>query len=253
MFFLFSKLLAIFLKPLNIILFIGIAALFTREKQRKMRRFCWMLLVLVLFSNQWIINALAKKWETARYSPEDLEYPYDIGILLGGYSKVNRNTPKGQVSFFLSDRLTTTLQLYKMGKIKRILLSGGAGKLVGRERSEAPLVRDYLLKIGIPDSAILVEDRSRNTRENALFSKEIIDRVLPGARCLIITSAWHMRRAQPCFERVGIACAPFGTDFLSENSDGNPFKWLEPSWSALLKWELLLKEWVGYVVYQIHY
>lgn len=251
MFFLFSKLLAIFLKPLNIILFIGIVALFTREKQRKMRRFRWMLYGLLIFSNPWVINGLAERWETARYSPEDIQYPYDIGILLGGYSHVNQQVPKGQVAFFLSDRLTTTLQLYKMGKIKKILLSGGSGRIIGKETSEAPMVRDYLVQIGVPDSVILVDDRSRNTVENAEYSKKIIDSVQPGAHCLIITSAWHMRRAQPCFERVGIACAPFGTDFLSETSGGNPFKWLEPKWSALMKWEMLLKEWIGYVVYQI--
>jgi len=117
--------------------------------------------------------------------------------------------------------------------------------------AEAPLVRDYLLQVGVPDSAIWVEDRSRNTLENAAFSKAIVDQRMPGATCLLITSGWHMPRALPCFERIGLHCAPFGTDFLAETSGGNPFKWIEPSWYALMKWELLTKEWIGYVVYSL--
>ncbi|MBU6342206.1 MAG: YdcF family protein [Bacteroidetes bacterium] len=252
MFFALSKLFSFFIKPLNVLVILVVAGLLTRREHRRKRLWRWAALGLVFFSNPFVINYLAKKWETACYSPDQIKYPYDVGIVLGGYTRVNERIPAGQISFSRADRLTTALQLYKTGKIRHILLSGGSGKLIGQELAEAPVVRVYLLQVGVPDSAIWVDDRSRNTRENAAFSKEIIEQRLPGATCLLITSAWHMRRAHPTFEQAGLHCAPFGTDFLAETSEGNPIKWLEPSWYALLKWELLIKEWIGYGLYSLH-
>ncbi len=210
-----------------------------------------MIIMLLFFSNPWLVNQLARAWEMGKRSPDSISHPYDVGILLGGFINFNAESPPGLLTFHQAgNRLTATLMLYKTGKIRRILISGGAGRLIGNVPPEAGAARQFLLQCGVPDSAILIENNSRNTRENALFSRELIQKLAPEGRCLLITSAWHIRRAEACFDKIGLACDPFGTDFLSETSHSNWFNWLEPDWKAFLKWDLLIKEWVGWLTYR---
>ena len=252
MFFILSKIRGLLLKPLNIMAITALIALFARKPALKRRAAVFTIVLLLFFSNPWIINELARRWETGQVDPGSIHQPFDAGILLGGYTEMDPLQPAGMVTFSRSaNRLTATLMLYQTGKIRHILLSGGSGKLLGAEDSEAPVARWYLQQAGVPDSAIWVEDRSRNTWENAVFSKKIIDSLAPGSRCLLISSAWHLPRAKACFDAAGLTCDAFGTDFFAEQDLGNPYRWLQPQWEALMKWEYLLKEWVGYVMYRL--
>jgi uncharacterized SAM-binding protein YcdF (DUF218 family) len=243
--FILSKIVAFFLKPLNILMATGLYALFAKQERHKKTAFRICIIGLLLATNPWLVQQAARAWEIGRVSPQDITTPYDYGILLGGYTQMTANTPPGQVSFFRSDRLIGTLQLYHQGKIKKILLSGGSGSLLAKETPEAQLVRNYLLQLHIPDSVILVEDRSRNTRENALYSKALLDSLAGNPRCLLITSAWHLPRARRCFQLAGLPCDIYGTDFFSEQDNGNFFHFLEPDWKCLMKWDALIKEWIG--------
>ncbi len=250
MFFLLSKLLSFLLKPLNWLVILAIFSLSTKNRQRRRISIKALIIILLFFSSPLIINQLAWAWETGRCDPAAITNPYDAGILLGGYVNFNADTPPGVMNFHQAgNRLTTTLMLYRTGKIRRILLSGGAGRIIGDVPPESGAVRGFLLQCGVPDSAILVENTSRNTRENALFSKRMTDSLGIGNRCLLITSAWHMRRAEACFRKAGFTCDTFGTDFYTENRHGNWFDWLEPDWKAFMKWDSLIKEWVGWLAY----
>lgn len=80
--------------------------------------------------------------------------------------------------------------------------SGGFSKIVVSGYRVAPLMKDFLVSQGVPAEAILVENRSRSTRENALFSKTMINS-LPG-RKFLLTSDFHVRRAAAAFERADI-------------------------------------------------
>jgi len=251
MFFILSKLLAFALKPLNWLALLAVFSLLTKNPRWRKRSVTALIITLLFFSNPWLVNQLARIWETGKRSPDTIIEPYDVGILLGGYVNFNADAPPGVLTFHQAgNRLTTTLMLYQTGKIRRILLSGGDGRLIGSDRPEAAVARTFLVQCGVPDSAIWIENNSRNTHENALFSKQMVDSLAPGGRCLLITSAWHIRRAEACFDKTGLDCDAFGMDFLAEKSNGNWLNWLEPDWKALLKWELLLKEWVGWLAYR---
>ncbi len=250
MFFVLSKLLIFFLKPLILIGLLAIYALYTKNPLRRRRALIALLSLFLLFTNRWIISECAHAWEVGRMRPADIQQPYEVGILLGGYLDFSADAPDGVLSMQRGNRLVTALTLFKTGKIKRLLLSGGSGQLIGNEPIEADIAHDYLRQWGVPDSAILVENKSRNTYENARFSKILLDSLLPGASCLLITSAWHMRRAEGCFVKAGIQTQPFSTDYFSEKSNGNVLHWLEPDWQSLMKWEMLLKEWIGWAVYK---
>jgi len=249
MFFALSKLLAFLLKPLLMIGLLAIYGLWTKNPVRRRRALIAVVSLFLLFTNRWIVSEVARAWETGRLNPADIQQPYEVGILLGGYLDTNADAPDSILSMQRGNRLVTALTLFKMGKIKRILLSGGSGRLLGSEPVEADVARDYLHQWGVPDSAILVDNKSRNTYENARYSKAVLDSLLPGRSCLLITSAWHIRRAEACFAKAGVRCQPFGTDYFAEKSNGNALRWIEPDWQALMKWEMLIKEWVGWWVY----
>jgi uncharacterized SAM-binding protein YcdF (DUF218 family) len=252
MIFALTKTLALLLKPLNIMALTALFVLFSKQETRR-RRACTLLVLQVLFfSNPWIINALIRRWEIGQINPATISTPYDVGIVLGGYTDMSAAQPPGMVTFSRSgNRLSTALMLYKTGKIRHILLSGGSGKLIGAEASEAPVARWYLQQAGVPDSVIWVEDQSRNTRENARFSRALLDARAPGSRCLLISSAWHLPRAIISFEQEGVNCVPFGTDFFAEQDLGNALHWFEPDWEALMKWEYMVKEWIGWMLHRL--
>ncbi|MDD5888501.1 MAG: YdcF family protein [bacterium] len=114
----------------------------------------------------------------------------DIGIVLGGVSMI-------------PDRVNKAFELYKKGIIKKILVSGGIGHFnLKRTITEAQAMKDYLLSLGLLDEDILVEDKSRNTYENFLYSyhllKEKMD--LKGISFTLITSDFHMKRAKELFK-----------------------------------------------------
>ena len=74
----------------------------------------------------------------------------------------------------------------------------------GNDVMEAPVLKLYLEKIGIPGYDILLESKSRNTHENAVNMKSMLDQSFPGGKFLLISSGWHLRRATACFIKEGI-------------------------------------------------
>lgn len=249
MFFILSKIAGLVLKPLTLMLAAGMIALFTKRPRLRKIAARTGIALFVICTNPWLISVLSGWWETGRSNPAEISQPYEAGIVLGGYSELLIASPPGLTTFSRSaNRLSTALLLYQTGKIRHILLSGGSGRIIGTEKVEAQEVRKYLLQVGVPDSVIWVEARSRNTKENAYYSKGMLDSLAPQQRCLLITSAWHMRRAQGHFQKAGLPFDTFGTDYFEEKSQGNLLRWLEPDWKALMKWECLIKEWVGYLV-----
>ncbi len=251
MFFLLSKVLAFAIKPVVWILGLLAYALWTRRPMRR-RNAVWLALVLLLlFSNRWLSNQVFLAWEPETIQAQDIEAPYDIGIVLGGYS--NPFIEPGHDRHNLSERgnrIVNALELYHTGKIKKILLSGGTGRLWQDAPPEAETVAAWLERMGIPPADIIVEPQSRNTWENAVFTKNLITTRYPKASCLLITSAWHIPRAQACFQKAGLDVTPFAVDYISERNRWDPDLLLMPDKLGLYKWELLVKEWAGLAAYR---
>lgn len=193
-------------------------------------------------------------WEERTIKVKEIQQPYDIGIVLGGYSKSTKRLLNNNRLLSLNssaNRLTQAIELYKLGKIKKILLSGGNGDVLHKGIAEATNTKQFLIRLGVPAIDILTEEKSRNTRENALFSKETLQTGTQNkdARLLLITSAFHMYRAEKCFKKVGLTTTPFSVDFHARRSFIFQPSNLVPSPRALEDWQLLIKEVVGTVVY----
>ncbi len=183
---------------------------------------------------------------------EQITEPYDIAIVLGGFSSSNAY-PRDRIHFQKgADRLTNALELYFQGKVKKIMLSGSSSNIIGERVSESERVKTTLKKLGFPMENLITEERSRNTRENAEFSKKTIEDLFEAdPKVLLVTSSFHMPRALGCFKKEGLEVTPFATDLYSFDFSWSPNSWLIPNSGALVKWNILLKEWMGIFAYKI--
>lgn len=174
--------------------------------------------------------------------------PVDGIILLGGAVEASDSKTRGRiVANESAERVLETIQLAHRYPAARILISGGGGTVFGDGAAEAPVVADYFKSIGIDPARILVEDRSRTTAENALYSKELA-KPREGERWLLVTSAWHMPRAVGVFEKVAFPVTPYPVDFRTAGGARThiPFAFVS---EGLRRLDIGTKEWAGLIAY----
>ena len=247
MFFITSKLLAFLIQPIIWIFILLIIALFYKSQSKKILIIS--ICLFYFFSNGFIADEVTRLWEIKRFTPS---LTYDVGIVLGGIADYDKIT-KAHNFNKNADRLMDAEQLYHKGIIKKIMLSGGNGLLYNDGYIESQEMRDYLLANKIPISDIIIENKSRNTMENAMNSAEILKEKYNKGSYLLITSANHMRRAQLCFNKSKLETTAFPTDCTtSYRSKGFDYI-LFPRVEALERWEDLIHEWIGYIVYKIKF
>jgi uncharacterized SAM-binding protein YcdF (DUF218 family) len=248
MFFFLSKILAFLFTPGFWVFTLLLLSALLREHRSKL--LWWSLGVFYFFSNGFIINLASWTWE---HKQEQLPKSAKYAIVLGGYSSFDKE--RNQVEFSGSaDRIMVPLQWYHNGKIKGMILSGGSGELITQTYSQQAKVAHFLYDAGVAEADVVVEPNSKNTRENAIFTKALVDSLqIPQNELVLVTSAVHMRRSLKCFERAGLMLTPYPVDFNSESpleklSFGSLFI---PDMSALNGWNFLFHEWFGYIVYAV--
>jgi len=247
MFYIISKLLSFLFQPIIWIFILLIIALFYKSKRRKI--LITSISLFYFFSNSFIADEVTRIWEVKRFTPS---LTYDVGIVLGGIADYDKIT-KAHNFNKNADRLMDAEQLYHKGIIKKIMLSGGNGQLFNDGYIESEAMRDYLLANKIPITDIIIENTSRNTIENAINSAEILKEKYNEGSFLLITSANHMRRSQLCFNKANLKTTAFPTDCTtSYRSTGYDYI-LFPRVEALERWEDLIHEWIGYIVYKMKF
>lgn len=248
MFFYLSKTLYFLAMPVTLVVMALLLSVFVK-KYRKL--FFWLGLgLLLLFTNVFISNALLRWWEDEPVAIASLPR-YDVGIVLGGIT--SDKEPRDRVhTTCAADRVLHAVQLYRLGKIDKILVSGGTGKIIEDEVKEAVLLQRLLRISRVPEADILVEDQSRNTHENALYSRDLLKQLSSGQqRYLLITSAFHMPRAKACFEKVGLEVDTFSADFRTDEHQFTPDVLFIPSSAAIGNLEIVIRELLGMLAYKI--
>ena len=250
MFFLLSKLLDFAVEPTVWLFLLLLAALLVRPERR--RRWLLAALGLLVFStNSFLVNELLLAWERPPVLLSALPRHADAAVLLTGISNV-RKSPHDRV--YLgdgADRLTSALWLYRAGRVRRIIITGGSGAVQSVAHPEAHDLATLLRLAGVPSAHLLIEDKSRNTRENALFTKQLLAG-RPGMDTLVlVTSAFHQRRALGCFTKAGLHPIGFPAGFRSSDRRLSPDFWLVPNPEALKSFSLLLHEVTGWLVYKV--
>lgn len=236
--------------PMIWIIGILIYSLYTKDIKRKKAAVISATLLLLFFSNEYIVNKALLFWEEAPVPISDLQANY-TAIVLTGVTESNKS-PKDRIYYNKgADRVLHTLQLYKVHKIKSIIISGGAAVVIGKQIPEAESLKNTFLTAAIPLNAMILETKSRNTRENALFTKKLIDSLGLKGPFLLVTSAFHMKRAKGCFKKAGIDVTAYPVDYYSTDGKFTPDYLIIPSERALSKWSLLIHEILGYSVYRM--
>lgn len=247
MFFYLSKILTFLISPTVIVLCGLILAVVVKSPSLRKKFLFASLGLLLFFSNPFIINQLLKYWEPK--SNMNKTEVYDTGIILSGFMGWDKES--GSVSFGeASDRLTEGLIQYRKGRIKTIIISGGSGSLVDDTR-ESVLAKAFLTEnCGVPDSIVIIDTVSRNTYENAVETKKIMNaRGLKSA--IMITSAWHMRRAEGCFNKVDLDVDIHPIDGMYNEQGPNPSNLIIPNTGSIIKWENLMHEIAGIIIYKL--
>ena len=250
MFFILSKILIFLISPVIWIFTLLGFSFFYKNPVRKRKLFIISLVTLFIFSNSFLADEAMRLWEITTPDLKPTQ-KYDYAVVLGGMLWYDARQDKPQ---FMrgSDRIFQTIPLWQKGQIKKIIISGGSGSISHPEEKESDILKNYLVKIGIPDSCIITENQSRNTRENALFTKHLMDSLHIKSEILFVTSAFHLRRAIGCFKKAGITkIVPYPTDRYSGPRKFDLDFMLVPNPSALDQWQLLLHEITGYMVYKI--
>ena len=251
MFFIFSKVLDFALSPINWIIILLMIGVFLKKNIRlKKISLIASVSLLLLFTNPFIANQVMNKYEMQGVTYKEMTKVYDAGIVLGGFMSYYNSELKTLSFGEAVDRLMEGLMLYRKGKIKKIIISGGSGYLIKDER-ESKLAKDFLVNYClVPENDILIDATSKNTRENAINTKKIIDS-LSIKSSLLITSAIHMRRASACFNKAGINSEPYCVDQYSGKQDYYPTSLIVPNLQNIHKWDMLFHEWIGLLTYKL--
>ena len=148
-----------------------------------------------------------------------------------------------------SDRIFAGIELIKKNKAPIMILTGG--KLpwsVGKPEGE--YLRDVAIKYGVPKKNILLTENVENTDQEAKAVAELLKKASP--KIILVTSAFHMPRAQKVFEAVGINIEPFAVDFLSA-ADKHTMMNFIPSAKAFDQTSFFIRELIGRLYYNLKY
>ncbi|HMO31949.1 MAG TPA: YdcF family protein [Lacibacter sp.] len=251
MFFLLSKILLFFIQPFNWLLLSALTALLTRHPVRRKRLWIFTAVLFLVFSNPALIEAITLRWQAKERILQPGEQ-YEAGILLTGFCAFEEKTGKGYFKG-ANDRFIQTVRLYHQGHIKKIIVSGGNSSIRKSRQTwkEADFIVEQLLQMGIPAADVYKDNRSRNTHENGLFSKAIIDSLQLPPPYLLITSATHIKRSQYVFRKIGLTATDYPTHFTVI---GNPLRFpgsFLPAYKAFDLWDTFMKENVGLLMYRL--
>jgi uncharacterized SAM-binding protein YcdF (DUF218 family) len=251
MFFILSKVLGFFALPSDLaatLAAVGVVLLFTRHK-RTGRVLAAIGVVLLLVAGLTPLGSALMLPLEQRFPPWDASRGAPTGIIvLGGAIGPELSAARGTPDLNESaERLTTTATLARQYPDARIIYSGGDARLVLKGGNEAQYALVLLESLGIPRTRIAAESRSRNTVENARFSKAIAD-PKPGERWLLVTSAYHMPRSIGVFRAAGFAVEAYPVDWRTRG----PIDLVMPMESVtagLRRTDTAMHEWVGLFAY----
>jgi len=252
MFFAASKIIWWLMAPLNAIsalLALGVAlqTFFRRPACRKwglrLSSFCvlFLLAVWLLPVGSWALMPLEERFSRPAVPPASV----DGIIVLGGVVELSSMRGREGVAFNGSaERIWEMARLARLYPEARILYTSGSGLLRDQDVREADEVRAHVAEIGIDPERFIWERDSRNTYENAIFSKKLA-KPKPGEVWLLVTSAFHMPRSVGIFRKAGWPVVPWPVDWRTAREGPASMDALE----GVDRLNVALREWIGLTAY----
>lgn len=255
MFFTLSKILWALVEPLNLLVggvVIGTCLVFLKGP-RAVRTgrvilattVIAMMLVSILPFNRWLVHPLENRFPVPEGLPDEVAGIVVAGGVLDQFITQSRQEPALNSA---TERLFAMARLAKRYPQAQLIYSAGSGRRDRQDLKEADFIQPVLAELGISADRVILENRSRNTYENAVFSREIAS-PRPGETWILVTSAFHMPRAVGTFRAVGWDIIPYPTDF---NTPRNLQGGVSVSFrSGLHTLSHGLHEWLGLTFYRL--
>jgi uncharacterized SAM-binding protein YcdF (DUF218 family) len=253
LFFVLSKTIGFLLLPTNLLIgvgFVGAILMFTRFASLGRKLVIAAVLLLIICGLSPLGNLLLypleqrfPPWEAGSGAPPD-------GIIVLGASieadlSVAHGTPVVRSS---PDRLIAAAALAHRYPKARVVFSGGSAKLISNDAREADFAGAIFESLGIDKSRLIMERASRNTQENAEFSKALLA-PKEGERWLLVTSAFHMPRSVGLFRKAGFVVEPYPVDWrVGKRAEALSFT--NTALDGLGRTEMAVREWMGLIAYR---
>ncbi|MHA6642223.1 YdcF family protein [Mesorhizobium sp. A623] len=250
MFFILSKIVGFFIQPLNfaiLLLFAGLVA--TVFGRRRLAAGSSAAALAVLALSVWTsLGALMLTPLEDRYPKPALPQAVDGIVVLGGGFEGAINLARGGYELNAGgDRYVEAAILARRFPAAKIVVSGGAGALVLEGESDGDTAPRLLIALGVEQDRLVLETRSRNTYENAVFTREMVT-PKPGETWLLVTSAFHMPRAKALFDKAAFATVPWPVDYRTTGKEGVSL-FADNAADSLQATTLAIREWVGLFAY----
>ncbi len=255
MFYYVAKIGWLIAKPSNLLVIVMLAGLVAlgRGRARTGRRLVLAAVLLAAIGGLSPLgNALILPLENRfRHEGPPLEPERIAGIIvLGGAEEARVGVGRGQPALNeAAERVTEAIALARRFPEAPVVFTGGSAVWVGRGPTGAEAVGMAFRRMGLAPERIRLEDRARNTWENAVFTKALVGPE-PGEVWLLVTSAFHMPRAVGVFRRVGFPVLPWPVDYRTAGA-GDLLRLNDSVSEGLRRLDFVTKEWLGLFVYWI--
>ena len=253
MFFFLSKTLGIILLPANFLIgagLFGVILLATRfaSPGRRLLVASAILLAVCGFSplGYLLLYPLESRfppWDATQGAPDGI-------VVLGGSIDADLSVARGTAAVMAAaGRLVEAAALAHRYPNARVIFSGGSANLISADAREADYAAAIFESLGVPRERLTMERHSRNTQENAEFSKAIAA-PKSGERWLLVTSAYHMPRSVGLFRKAGFAVEPYPVDWRT--GKGTDILWFSPrALEGLERTDIGVREWMGLAAYWV--
>lgn len=253
LFFVLSKTIGFMLLPTNFLIgigFLGAILMVTRFASlgRKLVMISVVLLVICGLSPLgnlllYPLESRFPQWDHARGAPDGI-------IVLGASIEADLSTAHGTpVVRSAPDRIIAAAALAHRYPNARVVFTGGSANLVSNDAREADFAGEIFEGLGIAKSRLIMERRSRNTVENAQFTKALVD-PKPGERWLLVTSAFHMPRSMGLFRKAGFSVEAYPVDWRVGGRN-DVFTFSNQALQGLWRTDAGMREWMGLLAYRV--
>lgn len=252
------KLVKYLLYPLTWLFLLLAASAVLMRAPMSSRRLTWSfrltlaaLVLILFFSNKLVATKFVANVEAAYGAhAEPLSPSYDAIVVLGaGAAPQGSLRPSDELSSISLVRALCGIDLYRQRMASRLLFAGGDASIFGHGVEESAVMKRLAVRLGVPEEAVLIENHSRTTYENAVGTRQMLGE----ASIVLVTSAVHVPRAAGLFRKQGMRVTPYPCGYQAQNLPGDE-KWdlfdFLPNVHALTQNTETLSEIIGIVLYK---
>lgn len=245
MFFFLSKIIGFFLFPSTFLCILLILGLWLGKT---MLSLAVITLIITAFSplGNWLMVPLEERF-TRPIKPLT---PLTGIIILGGSIDTLVTRARGTIAVNeAGERLIEVARLARRFPKAKIIFSGGSGQLLYQTMSEANAAQQLFSQMGISPHNLVFERQSKNTWQNAMFTKALL-KPEKGQRWLLVTSAFHMARSIGCFRKAGMNVIPWPVDYRTRGNL-DLYRFFNRASEGWKRVDTATREWIGLLVYRV--